>query len=184
MVDIANIFDRMARGKTIMQKRYPLFAIALLGVCQKIAADETIADCVMATEAFNQMQEASLHSLGLETPSEPLIVKVADDVRERTAGYQHICPATIERTMILFKFDRDMQTSFHMHNCHAPLDIAFIDADGVVIDIKRMEPYVNSMLFIRQPRYQSRAPFRYALETAAGRLQRLGIKVGVRLALP
>jgi uncharacterized membrane protein (UPF0127 family) len=167
-----------------MQKRYPLFAIALLAICQNIAAEVTIADCVTATEAFNQMEEASLYILDMDTPSKPLIVKVADDVRERTAGYQHICPATIERTMILLKFDRDTRTPFHMHNCHAPLDIAFIDADGVVVDVRRMEPYVDSMLFVRQPLYQSRAPFRYALETAAGRLQRLGIQVGVRLALP
>lgn len=167
-----------------MQKLYPSLAVALAIICQSMVADETNADCLAATEAFDQMEAASLHILDMASSPEPLTVKVADDVRKRTAGYQHICPETIQRSMILFKFDRDRRTPFHMQNCHAPLDVAFIDADGLVVDVKRMEPYVDSMVFIRRPLYQSRTPFRYALESAAGRLQRLGIRVGVRLQLP
>jgi uncharacterized membrane protein (UPF0127 family) len=52
-----------------------------------------------------------------------------------------------------------------------------------VVDLQRMEPYVASVVFTRQTIYQSRAPFRFALETAAGRMQELGISVGTRLRL-
>jgi uncharacterized membrane protein (UPF0127 family) len=39
------------------------------------------------------------------------------------------------------------------------------------------------VVFTRQPSYQSQAPFRFALETAAGRMKALGISIGTRLRL-
>lgn len=161
-----------------------LIAAAFASLCQELATDARAADCVTTTPEIAQMEEAALRILAADASSVPLTVKVADDNRERAAGFQHICPAAVEHTVILFEFDKDTQSPFHMRNCHAPLDIAFMDADGVVVDTMRMEPYVDSVLFVRQPLYQSRAPFRYALETAAGRMEQLGIEVGTRLALP
>jgi uncharacterized membrane protein (UPF0127 family) len=112
-----------------------------------------------------------------------LDVLVATTPQARAAGFQHICPETVADTAILFRFEHDTRPPFHMRNVHAPLDIAFIDARGVVVDLQRMEPYVASMVFTRQPRYQSQAPFRFALETAAGRMKELGISIGTRLHL-
>ena len=168
-----------------MPRRQALaLAASLVFLGQLPAARATAAECVAATPELEQMDEAVLQIPGADRTAVPVTVKVADDARERAAGFQHICPETVEDTAILFKFDTDTQNPFHMRNCHAPLDIAFIDASGIVVDVLRMEPYVESVLFVRQPLYQSGAPFRYALETAAGRMAELGIRVGTRLALP
>ena len=110
-----------------------------------------------------------------------LEVLVADDPAERAAGFQHICPHRVADTAILFRFPNDSRTPFHMRNVQARLDIAFLDGAGMVVDLLRMEPYAESPVFREQPLYRSKAPFRFALETAAGRMRELGITVGTRL---
>lgn len=162
---------------------HPLIIAALLA-CQGAAADADSANCVAETPQLRQMHEDTLLVPGGKPGPMELTVKVADDAFERAAGFQHICPEAVEETAILFRFEQDTQNAFHMRNCHAPLDIAFIDATGVVVDVQRMEPYVDSVLIVRQPLYRSRAPFRYALETAAGRMERIGIGAGTPLTLP
>lgn len=139
--------------------------------------------CVDATAGFREMTPGTLHIAREEAKAARLDVLVASSAHARAAGFQHICPETVGSTAILFRFERDTRNPFHMRNVHAPLDIAFIDARGIVVDILRMEPYVASVVFTRQTIYQSRAPFRFALETAAGRMQELGISVGTRLRL-
>lgn len=42
---------------------------------------------------------------------------------------------------MLFKFDSPKYASMWMKNTFLPLDIAFITADGVITDIKQMEPH-------------------------------------------
>lgn len=161
-----------------------LLIIAAILVSPGSAANARTANCVAETLQLRQMEEAALLVPGQEQGPLELTVKIADDASERAAGFQHICPEAVDETAILFHFEQDTQNAFHMRNCHAPLDIAFIDATGVVVDVQRMEPYVDSVLVVRQPLYQSRVRFRYALETAAGRMERLGIGVGTRLTLP
>lgn len=100
------------------------------------------ADCRRTTDTLEAMAEAELVMAGPGQRSVRLAVRVADDHRERAAGFQHICPETIDSTAIYFEFDRPRRPSFHMRNVKAPLDIAFIDAGGVIVSIQRMEPYV------------------------------------------
>ncbi len=47
-----------------------------------------------------------------------------------------------------------------MRNVHAPLDIAFIRADGTFVDVLRMDPGLDL--------YGPDAPYAFALETRAG----------------
>ena len=143
----------------------------------------TAPGCVNATPGVQQMTPGELRISPEQGNGNHLDVLVATSAEARAAGFQHICPETVAHTAILFRFERDTRTPFHMRNVHAPLDIAFIDTRGVVVDLQRMEPYVASVVFARQPRYQSQAPFRFALETAAGRMKELGIAIGTRLRL-
>ena len=146
-------------------------------------AAATAPDCVDVTPGVEQMTPGQLRISRELGNGNLLDVLVATSAEARAAGFQHICPETIADTAILFRFERDTRVPFHMRNVHAPLDIAFIDAQGVVVDLQRMEPYVASVVFTRQPRYQSQAPFRFALETEAGRMKELGISIGTRLRL-
>lgn len=107
-----------------------------------LASLDAAADCQRTTPALDAMVEAELVLAG---PGERLVrlaVRVADDYGERAAGFQYVCPETIEGTAIYFEFKRPRRPSFHMRNVKAPLDIAFIDTDGVIVDIQRMEPYI------------------------------------------
>lgn len=107
-----------------------------------------------------------------------LSVKLADDVRERAAGFQHICPETINETPILFLFPRPTPVAFHMRNVHAPLDIAFIDADGRIVDIQRMAVYAADPENTINRYYRPRAPITAALETRVGLFATLGVTAG------
>jgi len=109
--------------------------------------------------------------------------KIADDGRERAAGFQHVCPRVIEKMPIVFLFGGAFSPSFHMRNVYGPLDIAFIDGDGGIDEIRRMEPYVLGAR--ERPVYRSRIPVHAAIETHPGFFDRHGIVPGAwRLELP
>lgn len=113
-----------------------------------------------------------------------LSVKLADDVGKRAAGFQHICPETVNETPILFVFPRPTPVAFHMHNVHAPLDIAFIDADGRIVDIQHMAVYATNSKHKGKRYYRPAAPITAALETRAGLLTTLGVTAGnARIAI-
>lgn len=139
--------------------------------------------CVEATGAVKHMETGKVHLTNEEGNRVVIEVLIADEEQERAAGFQHICADTIAETAILFRFPKEVFTAFHMRNVHAPLDIAFMNSSGVVVDVLRMDTYVNSPVIARQPTYQPHAPFRYALETAAGRMAELGIEPGTRILL-
>lgn len=105
---------------------------------------------------------------------------IAETVTLRAAGFQHVCPETILKENILFIFQSEFVSAFHMRNVYAPLDIAFIDKRGVIIDIQTMFPY--SIVSIEKPRYKPKSAAMYALETREGYFAEFGIKVGARLA--
>lgn len=86
---------------------------------------------------------------------------------------------------MLFTYPADQPgtAGFWMFRTRIPLDIAFIDAEGVVRAVRRMEPCTASMAQ-GCPTYTPDVPYRYALEVNAGALERWGVAVGSRVELP
>lgn len=74
-------------------------------------------------------------------------------------------------TGMLFVFDRELTQSFYMRNTYVPLDIAFLSAAQVVVDIQQMEPLTESL-------HQSARPALLALEVPQGWFGSQGIEVG------
>jgi uncharacterized membrane protein (UPF0127 family) len=72
---------------------------------------------------------------------------------------------------MLFVYERDQILSFWMKNTELPLSIAFISADGRVLETQDMEP--QSLLPVRSARSA-----RYALEAPRGWFDSNGIKSG------
>ncbi len=136
------------------------------------------AACVPATPEWEAMQSQLITLTRGDGTSVRMSVKLADDVRERAAGFQHICPETVNDTPILFLFSLPTRVAFHMHNVHAPLDIAFIDADGRIVDIQHMEVYATRSNHKANRYYRPAAPITAALETRAGLLATLGVTAG------
>lgn len=138
--------------------------LALVGLL--LAGSGAAADCLDRTDELDSMGTAAMTLEGPGNESLSLTVRVADDPMERAGGFQHVCPDVILRTAIFFEFERPRRPSFHMHNVKAPLDIAFIDENGVIVDIQRMQPY--AMGATQHPYYSPPGPVAAALETRAG----------------
>lgn len=134
------------------------------------------ADCLPTTRALEDMSPAELVLSASGQRPVTLAVRVADDPRERAAGFQYICPDTIDDTAIYFVFERSRRPSFHMRNVKAPLDIAFIDDDGVIVDIQRMLPYVVGAR--HHETYSPPGDVAAALEVHAGYFDEHGISAG------
>lgn len=78
---------------------------------------------------------------------------------------------------MLFVFDRDEHLEFWMKNTPLPLSIAFLSAEGRILEIRDMQPFDEKTI-------RSRYSARYALEMNQGAFQRLGIAVGNTVAFP
>lgn len=76
---------------------------------------------------------------------------------------------------MLFTFDQDRIVSFWMKDTFIPLSIAYLDADGKILEIYDLDP--------RYPenQYISKVPVRYALEVNQGWFIDNDIKIGDRL---
>ncbi len=134
--------------------------------------------CVPTTPALEAMQVRDITLTRDDGTVVQVSVKLADDGRERAAGFQHICPETVNETLILFVFPRPTQVAFHMHNVHAPLDIAFIDTDGRIADIQQMAVYAVQSNHKANRYYRPAVPITAALETRVGLFAALGVTAG------
>ena len=74
-------------------------------------------------------------------------------------------------TGMLFVFDEVGEKSFHMRNTTIPLDIAFINEEGIIESIKELKPLDETYVY-------SDAEVLYALEVNRGWFEENNIKVG------
>ncbi len=112
-----------------------------------------------------------VRSAGREITAE---VARTDSEREKgLMGRTHLGPAE----GMLFVFDRDEHLEFWMKNTPLPLSIAFLSAEGKILEIRDMEPF--DLRTIR-----SRFSARYALEMNKGAFQSLGIAEGDLVTFP
>lgn len=80
-------------------------------------------------------------------------------------------------TGMVFLMPSDTTTRFWMKDTLVPLSIAFMAADGRVIDVVEMPPCTADPC----PTYGPERPYRYAVELAAGAFARAGIHPGDRV---
>lgn len=100
----------------------------------------------------------------------PLTVCVARTPAERATGLAGVDLAG--RDGMLFDFEEDSTDPFHMRGMSDPLDIAWFDSEGVCVGVTTMQ--------VEQV-FHPPTVYRYALEVAAGRMEKMGVKPGVKL---
>jgi hypothetical protein len=107
---------------------------------------------------------------------------VAANERTRRYGLMNRESMPADRGMI-FVFRDEQPLTFWMKNTLIPLDILYLDAQGKVVGIHRMEPNAKDALgaYVNTP---SDAPSRYAIELNAGQAAASGVKVGDHIDLP
>jgi len=110
---------------------------------------------------------------------------VADDFSKQAQGLMFVTaermaplPDGTERGMI-FIFDHEQTLNFWMKNTIIPLDIAYLDADGLVVATYTMAP-----LDERSGQYPSGSPAKYAIEVNAGVWGRIGLHPGDAIEIP
>lgn len=104
-----------------------------------------------------------------------LRVEIADQPDERTRGLMGRNELPDDRGM-LFVFDRDGDWSFWMRGTPLPLAIAFVRADGRIVDIQDMAPNDESL-------HSPPESILMALEVPQGYFDRRGVAVGDVLVL-
>jgi uncharacterized protein len=108
----------------------------------------------------------------------PVEVEIADTDAERQTGLmgRTVLP---ENAGMLFVFEGEQALSFWMRDTLVPLSIAYIDAEGRIVDIQNMQPLDDV-----PPHYVSTEPARYALEVNQGFFEERGVAVGDTIELP
>jgi len=109
----------------------------------------------------------------IEVGGHPFTVEIADTPKKRAVGLMD------RQTMdphggMLFVLDNE-PASFHMNNTYVPLDIAYFDSRGDMIQADKMEPLTGKS--------RCDVPASYALELPMGTCDRLEIKKGDRLSI-
>ena len=108
-------------------------------------------------------------------------LEVARTPSERARGLMERANLPQEDAM-LFVFESEEYRSFWMKNTLIPLDILFLDARGVVVDVQTMYPQTEATDGALKV-YRSAQPARYALEMNAGLAESLGIAPGTQVLL-
>jgi uncharacterized membrane protein (UPF0127 family) len=116
---------------------------------------------------------------------QPFSLWIADNNDERERGLMFITSEQMAdlsdgtKRGMLFIFDYEQHLSFWMKNTIIPLDIAYLDAAGVVVATYTMPP-----LDSRIGQYRSGSPARFAIEVRAGVWSDLGVNVGDVITIP
>ncbi len=105
-----------------------------------------------------------------------LTVELARTATERQTGLMNRESLATDRGM-LFIFPGEEPRSFWMKNTLIPLSIAFMDREGVILNIQDMEPLDLTPV-------PSEGPAMYALEVNRGLFHEWGVRPGYRVVLP
>lgn len=107
-----------------------------------------------------------------------LAVNIAETPEARARGLMGVRNLSDDEGMA-FVNENASRDPFFMKNTLIPLDIAFWDRDGVIVDILHMEPCRADPC----PLYHPNREYIGAVETNAGLLERKGVRVGDRVIL-
>jgi hypothetical protein len=105
-----------------------------------------------------------------------LVVEVAKGRDEQAKGMMFRRRLGPDEAMF-FVFDRQTNLAFWMKNTSVDLDLAYVAADGRIVQTERMKAFDTSLVY-------SREPARFALEVPAGWLEAHGIEVGAQVTIP
>ena len=117
--------------------------------------------------------QAALPVIELTAGFHRIEAEVAATDNHRQTGLMNRQSMPQQRGM-LFVFSQENTHCMWMRNTLLPLAVAFIDADGAIINIEEMKPQTED-------NHCARRPARYALEMNRGWFSQRGIAVGSKL---
>lgn len=163
----------MSRSRTVACS--VMASLAALAVHGCGAADGEVSSDA-AQDSGTAVQEASAPQgdlVPIRVAGIEILVEIADEDEERSRGLMHR-ESLPENQGMLFVYTDERTLSFWMRNTLIPLDIAYIDREGRIVDIQQMEPQDSTT-------HPSAAPAMYALEMNQGWFEANGVEVGDRI---
>jgi uncharacterized membrane protein (UPF0127 family) len=104
----------------------------------------------------------------------PLRVEVVETLEKQERGLM-FRQSLLENEGMLFVYREPQELAFWMRNTFIPLDIAFVGADGIILNIHQARPLDESIL------YRSAGAAKYVIETNRGWFSQHGIRPGDRV---
>jgi uncharacterized membrane protein (UPF0127 family) len=142
------------------------------------------------TEASGSGGATGAETAVSELPTETVVIRatggeevevtagIADDNAERQKGLMARPEGSLpDSAGMLFMFGREQSLSFWMKDTLIPLSMAYIAADGRIVDIQDMEP-------LDETSHPSAEPAKYALEVNQGFFAERGVEVGDTVEIP
>jgi uncharacterized membrane protein (UPF0127 family) len=135
----------------------------------------TIGKLAVATSLafWSSFAAAELPEVVLSIKSHKITAEVAATDANRTTGLMHRRMLPENRGM-LFVFPEIAIHAMWMMNTYIPLSVAFIDADGTIINIADMQPHT-------QTAHPATRPAKYALEMNQAWFAKRAIKAGDKI---
>jgi uncharacterized membrane protein (UPF0127 family) len=138
------------------------------------AAARFLAAALLACAAVASAADAPMKTTTLKVGSHPLKVEIAASDPEREKGLMFRKQMGRNDGM-LFVFDEPAYHAMWMKNTLIPLSVAFVDREGVILNILDMEPQTLDS-------HQAAGPAVYAIETHKGWYAEHQVKAGDRVA--
>lgn len=140
-----------------------------IGLDRRNAA-RVLAAVAIFVAALSASADIAFKTSRIKVGSHPLKVEVAASDPQRMQGLMHRTALGKEEGM-LFIFDELAYHSMWMKNTLIPLSVAFVDAEGRILNILDMEPQTLDS-------HMAAGPARYAIETNKGWFAAKKIKAG------
>lgn len=134
-----------------------------------LVAVVVLASCTADEPAGDGISDIGLDGFATTTISiddRKLVVAVAESPDQRSQGLMGVTDLGGLDGM-LFIFQSETDGGFWMKDTLIPLDIAFFDSDGVLVNLLTMEPCAADPC----PTYRPGGSYRYAVEAPAGGLE-------------
>ncbi|HEX4986985.1 MAG TPA: DUF192 domain-containing protein [Burkholderiales bacterium] len=148
------------------------FIVSLVKTSARLAAGLTVA--ALASLIFASLVQADpLLTYPLRIKHHEVRVEVANTEAQRLRGLMHRERLAEDGGMI-FVYPRPEVTAMWMKNTRIALSVAFIDADGRILNIEDMTPFTEDA-------HASRGAAAYSLEMNKSWFARRGIKAGDRV---
>ena len=132
-----------------------------------------VAAALCAAFAGEAPAAPNLPTSALSINGHKIVAEVASTPDTRATGLMNRFSLKPD-TGMLFVFERPEPLAFWMKNTYVPLSIAFLDADGRILNIEDMAPQTENS-------HWSKGPGLYALEMRKGWFAERGIKPGDRV---
>ena len=131
------------------------------------------ADTAAAAAVTDTVGPSGMRVTTLDVDGHPVSAEIAETDRDRQEGLMYRDSLPPDHGM-LFVYPEVQTLSFWMRNTRIPLDIAFVDPTGRIVDIQHMSPESDSL-------HTSARPAMYALEMADGWFEAHGVGIGDRV---